>query len=131
MTIDTSLNLPTLIEIIVPVIGVIVWLIRLEGATKANRDAISEAKAAASEAHDDINKRIDAVHAHSTLTAAQLADHKTHVAESYVTKQGMAEQTDRIMKAIADIATRIEGVGARLDRLYDSPPTRRTRSGGQ
>jgi hypothetical protein len=62
-----------------------------------------------------------------------LAAHKLHTAEAYVTKQGMAEQTDRIMKAINDVGTRVEtrvdGLGARLDRFYETQPTRSRRAG--
>lgn len=41
-----------------------------------------------------------------------LAAHKLHVAETYVTKAGMSEQTAQIMKAI-------DGVGAKIDRTND------------
>ncbi len=41
-----------------------------------------------------------------------LAAHRTHVAETYATKQGMHEQTSQIMAAI-------NGIGLRIDGLYD------------
>src|SRR5690606_25033981 len=49
----------------------------------------------------------------------ELAEHRIHTAETYVTKHGMAEQTLQIMKAIEGVGNRIDGLGARLDRLYE------------
>lgn len=57
------------------------------------------------------------------------ADFRTHIAETYVTKAGMQEQTGQLLRAIESIGKRIDGLNDRLDRLYDSPaPGRRTRS---
>ncbi|MBX5010906.1 hypothetical protein HJB67_13170 [Rhizobium lentis] len=60
--------------------------------------------------------------------SADLAAHKLHVAESYVTKAGMQEQTSQIMKAIEGVGNRIDGLNERLDRLYENQPRRTTRS---
>ncbi|MDO3431206.1 hypothetical protein QWJ46_00765 [Rhizobium sp. CBN3] len=58
-----------------------------------------------------------------------LAAHKLHVAESYVTKAGMQEQTSQIMKAIEGVGNRIDGLNERLDRLYETQPRRTTTRG--
>lgn len=108
MIIDSTLNLPTLITIIVTVVGVVTWLVRLESRVGSNA------------------KTLDAVHALTVLTQNQLAEYKTHVAEHYVTKQGMNEQTDRLMKAVNDVGSRVESIGARIDNFYANPPTTRT-----
>lgn len=115
MIIDSTLNLPTLITIIVTVVGVVTWLVRLEGRVGANAKDQSDAE-----------KRIDGVHALVVLNQNQLAEYKTHVAEHYVTKQGMNEQTDRLMKAVNDVGSRVESIGARIDNFYANPPTART-----
>ncbi|MCD1264090.1 hypothetical protein B5M44_04020 [Shinella sumterensis] len=61
------------------------------------------------------------------LTRQELADHKLHTAETYVTKAGMQEQTAQIMRAIEGVGNRIDGLGERLDRLYEARPgTRRS-----
>ncbi len=63
--------------------------------------------------------------------AKELAEHKLHTAETYVTKTGMHEQTSQIMKAIEGVGNRIDGGLAgltdRLDRLYENQPRRTTR----
>lgn len=57
---------------------------------------------------------------------AELAAHKLHTAESYVTKAGMSEQTSAVMRAIEGVAKRIDGLNERLDRTYESRPGRRS-----
>ncbi|TIL94665.1 MAG: hypothetical protein E5Y73_11190 [Mesorhizobium sp.] len=54
-----------------------------------------------------------------------LAAHKLYVAENYVTKTGLAEQTTQIMKAIDGVADRLDGVNQRLDRVFEQPKTAR------
>lgn len=49
-----------------------------------------------------------------------LAAHKLHVAETYTTKAGMAEQTAQIMRAIEGIGNRIDGLTERLDRSFET-----------
>lgn len=87
-------------------------------------------------AKKEASLRAEAAHALASTTKAELAEHKLHVAEKYVTKEGMSEQTDRIMKAINDVGTRVEtrvdGLGARLDRFYETQPSSpRARRTGQ
>ncbi|OCJ12447.1 hypothetical protein A6U86_05330 [Rhizobium sp. AC27/96] len=55
--------------------------------------------------------------------AKELANYKTHVAETYISKAGHRETTDQILRAI-------EGLGGRIDSLFQSiPAARRPRSG--
>lgn len=111
MLIETTLNLPTLMTIIVTVVGVVTWLVRLEGRVGSGTKDLSDAE-----------KRIDGVHALAILSQNQLAEYKTHVAEHYVTKAGMSEQTDRLMKAVNDVGQRVESIGSRIDHFYANPP---------
>ncbi|MGC0054510.1 hypothetical protein ACNSPG_15855 [Brucella pituitosa] len=57
---------------------------------------------------------------------ADLAAHKLHVAETYVTKAGMSEQTAQIMKAIDGVGSKIDRTNDRLD-TFMQPKTTRTR----
>lgn len=59
-------------------------------------------------------------------TDQKLADHKLHVAETYVTKAGMQEQTTQIMRAIENVGSRLDGVHERLDRVLESQAKART-----
>lgn len=56
----------------------------------------------------------------------ELAAHKLHVAETYVTKAGLQEQTSQIMHAIDGIGKRIDGISERLDRAFESKPRSRS-----
>ncbi|WLR98646.1 hypothetical protein [Shinella sumterensis] len=63
-----------------------------------------------------------AANALAALTRQELAEHKLHTAETYVTKAGMQEQTAQIMRAIEGVGHRIDSLGERLDRMYEHPP---------
>lgn len=55
-----------------------------------------------------------------------LAAHKLHVAEHYVPKAGMQDQTAQITKTIDSVGDRVDGVNQRFDRLYGPKPARRS-----
>ena len=57
---------------------------------------------------------------------AELAAHKLHVSESYATKAGMAEQTAQLLRAIESIGSRIDSISERIDRAFETRPTRRS-----
>lgn len=75
--------------------------------------------------------KAEAANGTAAMAREELAEYKVHVAETFVTKQGMSEQTDRIMKAIGDVGTRVDSLGSRLDRFYENQPAPRTRRTGQ
>lgn len=56
------------------------------------------------------------------LTRQELAEHKLHVSETYVTKAGMQEQTSQILRSIESVGNRIDGLHERLDRMYENQP---------
>lgn len=49
-----------------------------------------------------------------------LAAHKLHVAETYITKQGMRETTEQIMDAISGVKTAVDGLTLRVDRVVEN-----------
>lgn len=75
------------------------------------------------------SNKIDATAGLAAMARSDLAAHKLHVAETYVTKAGMQEQTSALMKAIDGVGTRVEtrldGLNDRLDRMYESKPSAR------
>lgn len=56
----------------------------------------------------------------------ELLDHKLHVAETYVTKAGMSEQTAQIMKAIDGVGSKIDRTNERLDGFLQPRPRSRS-----
>lgn len=58
-----------------------------------------------------------------------LSAYKLHVSEAFVTKVGMQQQTDQLLRAIEGIGQRIDGLNERIDRLHDQPAPRSRRTG--
>lgn len=54
-----------------------------------------------------------------------LQQHKLHVAQTYATKNGVAEQMTDIKAAIAEVGRGVNGVNERLDRVIEARPSRR------
>jgi len=54
-----------------------------------------------------------------------LHEHKLHVAETYVSKSGLREQTEQIMTAIKDVGTHVHTINERLDRFVEGQAGRR------
>lgn len=52
--------------------------------------------------------------------ADDLAAHKIHVAEAYVSKQGLRETKDEIMSAIHGVKAGVDSVAMRVDRLVEA-----------
>ncbi|ASW06324.1 hypothetical protein CKA34_10800 [Rhizobium sp. 11515TR] len=60
---------------------------------------------------------VDKVETKVAATTKELADYKTHVAETYISKAGHRETTDQILRAI-------EGLGGRIDSLFTARRSR-------
>ncbi|WP_271025270.1 hypothetical protein [Rhizobium sp. RCAM05973] len=60
-----------------------------------------------------------------------LAEHKLHTAEKYITKEGLSDTTEQIMGAISGVKTAIDNMTLRVDRVVENQnkPQRSTRSG--
>lgn len=70
--------------------------------------------------------KIDASLGIANLARSEVAAARLEVAEKYVTKQGMQEQTQAIMHALEGVAKRIDGLNERLDRVFEARTARRT-----
>ncbi|WP_210328985.1 hypothetical protein [Mesorhizobium amorphae] len=103
--------------------------------------AITAAKAemagAVTAAKQEASGQVNAAAAIASLTQVQLAEHKLHVAETYITKQGMRETRDEIMSGIKGLSERQDLMNQRMDNIVGSmleqPPStkpRRSRSTG-
>lgn len=56
------------------------------------------------------------------LAERELAAYKLHVAETFVTKQGLNEQTDRLMRAIEGLGVKIDRTNERMDQAFMPAP---------
>lgn len=51
-----------------------------------------------------------------------LAAYKTHVAETFATKQGQREQTETILAAVNGIRDDVKNLNGRIDRMLEAQP---------
>ena len=58
----------------------------------------------------------------------KLNEHKLHVAETYVSKQGLREAVEPIMDAIQGVKGAVDHLGERIDGIYHSGGTPRPRT---
>ncbi len=56
------------------------------------------------------------------ILADNLASLRLHVAETYVSKSGLREQTEQIMGAIKDVAGSLAHLNERIDRVIENGP---------
>jgi len=71
---------------------------------------------------DDAEKSANTAHAAASLALTQLAEYKTHVAETYITKAGMKETTDQILGAVHGVKSDVHGLNERIDRILENRP---------
>jgi hypothetical protein len=76
----------------------------------------------------DANLAVGAVKMKVDENAKELATYQRHVAESYVTKAGMQEQTMQILKAIDGMSGKLDHLNGRIDGLMKPASTRTPRS---
>ncbi|MBY5503152.1 hypothetical protein ACCS87_02590 [Rhizobium ruizarguesonis] len=88
-----------------------VWW-RIEGRVdRAKAEAVQKATEAATEA---------------ASVRADLAAHKLHAAETFITKQGMRESTESIMEAIHGVKAAVDHMTMRVDRIVENQVKRPT-----
>lgn len=64
--------------------------------------------------------RIEKARAETADNKADLARYKLHVAETYITKEGMREQMGSVLSGINDLKNITEIINQRIDRLFDA-----------
>jgi hypothetical protein len=61
----------------------------------------------------------------ASLAREELAAHRLHVAETYVSKSGLREQTEQIMEAISGVKSAVDAMTLRIDRVVEGQPKAR------
>jgi hypothetical protein len=80
--------------------------------------AVAKAKSEALLASTTAALRADLAH-------TALAEHKLHVAEAYVSKQGLREQMEPLFDAVKDVSGQVRHLSERLDRVFEAPRAQR------
>lgn len=78
------------------------------------------------EAKDGALASASAAQALAALARDELASHKLHVAETYITKAGMRETTEQIMEAISGVKQAVDQMTVRVDRIVENQAKPRT-----
>lgn len=103
MTLDTTLNLPTLVTLLLAIIAFIVWLVRMEGRVGSHDVNLAE-----------LHKTIGALEALVLLHKEQFREYQLQAAKDYVTHTVIAEIKREIITELARLETRVE---KQIDRL--------------
>jgi hypothetical protein len=61
-----------------------------------------------------------AANALASLARQELADHRLHCAETYITKAGMRESTELIMEALQGVKQAVDHMALRVDRVVEN-----------
>lgn len=73
-------------------------------------------------ARKDAEIKADSAAELARLTHGELAAHKLHIAENYVSKQGLKETRDEILKAVGGLRDDFRHLTSRLDSLHERKP---------
>jgi hypothetical protein len=111
-----TFDIGTILAIAAPVIGVVVWLIRLEAEA---RKAVAKALEAHSEANELANK-IGAVNAKVDLHKEQSHIDKLEAAQKFITQTAVSELKRDLLTEITKMEGRLE---AQINRLASAPWT--------
>ncbi len=74
----------------------------------------------------EANIRGEAAVALASTIRTELHAHQLHVSATYVSKEGLREQTGQIMSAIEQVGTQIANMNGRIDRMLERPTTTRS-----
>lgn len=113
MVLDPAINLPTIISLLVAIVGVVAWLIRMEGrVNSAAKDA------------EDAKGQISATEALIFLHQQQFHQYQLEAAEKYMTQAAFGEIKRELVSEINRMEGRLE---AQIERIGNRPaPARRT-----
>lgn len=106
MTLDTTLNLPTLVTLIIAIVGLIIWLARL-----GSRVTTAEADIS------DLTRQFGAVTALVALHKEQFHEYQLQVAKDYVSNTVMADLKRDIITELGRMESRVE---TQIDRLVEA-----------
>jgi uncharacterized membrane protein (DUF4010 family) len=106
VTVDTTINLPTVVTLGLAIVGFIVWLARLEGRLTSTVEDVK-----------GLNTSFGALQALVTLHKEQFHEYQLQVARDYVTQAGVIELKRDIITELGRVEGRVE---AQIDRLVEA-----------
>jgi hypothetical protein len=115
MTVDPSINLPTVVTLIIAIIGVVTWLIRMEGKVNSTDKTADSLGKEVNEAR----REIGAVEALVILHKEQLHDYQLQAAKEFMTQAAFGEIKRELVGEINRMEGRLE---AQIERIGNRPP---------
>ena len=112
MTLDTTLNLPTLVTLGIAIVGLVAWFVRLEGRVTENARVIAGVIAS----REERDNRFGAMEALVQLTREQAQSYRTEVAERYATHASISEIKRYIITELSASEQRFE---TQINRLIE------------
>lgn len=110
MTVDSAINLPTIITLVTAIVVVVIWLIRMESkATAAEKKADAAATAAG------------AIEALVLLHKEQFHQYQLEAAEKYMTQAAFGEIKREIVSEINRMESRLEAQIERVGAKASAP----------
>lgn len=117
MQVDWTINLANIIVIVLAVGGLIATWAVLRYQVATNTAAIVQEARDRAAADDRMAGTVAAAVAQAALVREELAAHKLHVAETYVSKAGLREVRDEIMTAVRDLKGSVSTLHERMDQI--------------
>jgi len=109
---DLTINLPTIVTLVLSAIGLVSWFIRLEGRVTST-----------GKSSDDMKMVLSAQEALIQLHKQQFHEYQLQAAKEFMTQAAFGEIKRELISEIGRMETRLE---AQIERIGTRPPARRT-----
>lgn len=87
-----------------------------------NRQDIAAVRADLARHESDTDAKVAALSARAALNETALADHRTHVAETYISRENLREAMQPVSVSLSRIDESLRTMSARLDRVFERAP---------
>lgn len=113
---DWTINIPTLMGVIVPGIGLVIWLSRIGERVATNAVHIEELQDHKNSEHKDIRLSIAAANAQIAIVAERVNDIRLEASRTYVTHEAMINIERKVIEEMQRLEKRLE---AQVDRAIE------------
>lgn len=113
---DWTINIPTLMGVLVPGIGVVYWLARVGERVTNNAADIAVLQQHKENEHKDIRLEIAAVKANLTILGERVNDIRLEASRTYVTHEAMINIERKVIEEMQRLEKRLE---AQVDRAIE------------
>ncbi|HEY8357215.1 MAG TPA: hypothetical protein VIL30_07100 [Ramlibacter sp.] len=113
---DWTINIPTIMGVMAPGIGVVIWLARVGERVATNAAHIEELQQHKENEHKDIRLAIAATNAQVAIQSERMNEIRLEAARTYVTHEALGNIKREVIDEIQRMEKRLE---AQLDRAIE------------